>query len=302
MDLVVCFGYTGYRNARYGRIECHESITAFARDILLDAVELCEKSGYEVLHGIVDSLWLKTKDFCVSSYRLSRLISQRTGVKIDVEGRYKWIVFLPSKQFDVGALNRYYGLFENGDLKVRGIEIRQRNTPEFLRDVQSDMLSVFSKADNSVEFRSLIPRSIDRMLKHGKKIVDGSVDFSKLVFKIRISKDITEYKVNNLTKAALLQLRDLGVNVAPGQFIRYIVTDEHSHNYKERVCINELISDDKRIDVNYYLRQIAKCAESILVPFGFTIEEFELMLFRLKDKEGCYASVLPRVRIRQASI
>jgi DNA polymerase elongation subunit (family B) len=53
--LVVCFGYTGYRNARYGRIECHESITAFSRDILLTASEVAQQAGYEVLHGIVDS-------------------------------------------------------------------------------------------------------------------------------------------------------------------------------------------------------------------------------------------------------
>ena len=32
--LVTCFGYTGYRNARFGRIECHESICAWAREIL----------------------------------------------------------------------------------------------------------------------------------------------------------------------------------------------------------------------------------------------------------------------------
>jgi DNA polymerase I len=31
--LVTCFGYTGYRNARFGRIECHEAINAYSRDL-----------------------------------------------------------------------------------------------------------------------------------------------------------------------------------------------------------------------------------------------------------------------------
>ena len=57
--LLVCFGYTGYRNARFGRIECYESITAFSRDILLIAKETVEQAGYKVLHGIIDSLWIK---------------------------------------------------------------------------------------------------------------------------------------------------------------------------------------------------------------------------------------------------
>ncbi|DAC11546.1 MAG TPA: hypothetical protein D7I09_00535, partial [Candidatus Poseidoniales archaeon] len=37
--LVTCFGYTGYRNARFGRIEAHESICAWARDVMMTGVE-----------------------------------------------------------------------------------------------------------------------------------------------------------------------------------------------------------------------------------------------------------------------
>jgi DNA polymerase elongation subunit (family B) len=145
--LLVCFGYTGYRNARYGRIECYESITAFARDILLSAIETVEDAGYSVLHGIIDSLWIKPKPGCVKPTKLSRMISNNTGVRMDLEGHYKWIVFLPSKNLDVGALNRYYGMFDDGKIKVRGIELRQKNSPVFLNNMQKDMLNVFSKAD-----------------------------------------------------------------------------------------------------------------------------------------------------------
>ncbi|MBN1389670.1 MAG: hypothetical protein JXA22_03400, partial [Candidatus Thermoplasmatota archaeon] len=38
--LVTCFGYTGYKNARFGRIEVHESITAYARDMILRAKDI----------------------------------------------------------------------------------------------------------------------------------------------------------------------------------------------------------------------------------------------------------------------
>ncbi len=31
--LVTCFGYTGYKNARFGRIECHEVINAYSREL-----------------------------------------------------------------------------------------------------------------------------------------------------------------------------------------------------------------------------------------------------------------------------
>jgi DNA polymerase I len=221
---------------------------------------------------------------------------------MDVEGRYKWIVFLPSKQYDVGALTRYYGVFDSGELKVRGIELRQRNTPEFLREVQRNMLDVLSKANNSKEFMDLIPQAIEAMCACAKKIMKGTVEPSKLVFRTRISKGIAEYKVNNLVKSALLQMRDLGFNVQPGQSISYIVLNEHTRGYKNRVKVIESITGDEDVDVDYYLRQIAKCAESILIPFGYTLEQLESMLHELRYKEVSYVSVLSRKRVSQTCI
>jgi len=56
--LVTCFGYLGYKNARFGRIEAHESVTAYGREALLRAKEVAEEMGYEVLHMYVDGLWV----------------------------------------------------------------------------------------------------------------------------------------------------------------------------------------------------------------------------------------------------
>jgi DNA polymerase elongation subunit (family B) len=276
--LVVCFGYTGYRNARYGRIECHESITAFSRDILLTASETAQQAGYEVLHGIVDSLWVKGSRECVPPFRLSRMIGHRTGIRMDVEGRYKWIVFLPSKATGVGALTRYYGVLENGTMKIRGVELRQHNTPAFLKHAQQEMLSVLKHANNTEEFHALLPSSIDILRRCAAAIREGHVHHEDLVCTTTISRDIATYKVNTLPKAALLQLQHRGVQVQPGQSVRYLVTNEASRDYNQRVCLCEEMQGAEAIDVQYYLRQLAKCAESILIPFEYTKEKLEGML------------------------
>ena len=44
--LVCCFGYTGYKNARFGKIEAHEAINAVARETLLVAKEIAENDGF----------------------------------------------------------------------------------------------------------------------------------------------------------------------------------------------------------------------------------------------------------------
>ncbi len=96
--LVTCFGYLGYRNSKFGTIDGHIGVCAFGREAFLRAARMSEGQGFEVLHGIVDSLWLKKDTATVEEYRsLCKKISDDIGVPLNFEGRYKWIVFLPSK-------------------------------------------------------------------------------------------------------------------------------------------------------------------------------------------------------------
>ena len=141
--LVTCFGYLGYKNAKFGTVDGHIGVCAFGREALLKASHTAEERGFEVIHGIVDSLWLKKPDANLSDYEnLCKVITEQSGIPINFEGRYKWIVFLPSKTHPrVGVLNRYYGVMEDGKVKVRGLEIRRRDTPRFVFDAQTEMIN-----------------------------------------------------------------------------------------------------------------------------------------------------------------
>lgn len=300
--LLVCFGYTGYKNARYGRIECYESITAFSRDILLSAVKTVEKAGYRVLHGIIDSLWVKPKSGCVNPTRLSRMISDSTGIRMDVEGHYKWIVFLPNKQNDVGALNRYYGLLENGETKVRGIELRQKNSPVFLKNMQREILTVFSKANSRSEFLGLIPEAVKMIEEYGRKMIKHEFNQKDLLIKNCVSRNISDYKANTLTKCALLQFRKAGLKPELGQSVRYVVCNQKSQNPWKRVCITEKLGDNNTIDIDFYMRLIAQYGESILIPFHFTQEKIYKMLQKIRDRERYNVSVLKEIETHQTLI
>ena len=106
--LVCSFGYLGFKNARFGKIDAHIATCAFARQILQDAAHLAESKGFKLIHGIVDSLWLKKVDANEQDYRrLQAQIEEATGFPITFEGIYRWIVFLPSKTHkDIPVLNR----------------------------------------------------------------------------------------------------------------------------------------------------------------------------------------------------
>ena len=221
---------------------------------------------------------------------------------MDIEGRYSWIVFLPSKNNDIGALNRYFGLFEDGKIKVRGIELRQKDSPIFLKNMQNDIICVFSKAKNSKELLDLIPAAVDTLCDYGRKLVNNDFKLEDLIISTCVSRNVGEYKVDTLVKSALFQLKDLGVNLQPGQSIGYVVCDEKSRNYKKRICISEELKNCKDIDVDFYLRQVAMYGESILVPFGFRVERLYDMLQKIKEREKLNVSVLSRAGTVQTSI
>ncbi|HMD13894.1 MAG TPA: DNA polymerase domain-containing protein, partial [Bacteroidota bacterium] len=109
--LVTCFGYLGYKNARFGRIEAHEAVNAFSREALLTAKEIAEANGYHLVHAIIDCLWLKKANATHQDYmQLCKQIKESAGIHISLEGIYQWILF-PSSKTDAGmpTAGKYVG-------------------------------------------------------------------------------------------------------------------------------------------------------------------------------------------------
>jgi DNA polymerase-2 len=269
--LVTCFGYTGYRNAKFGRIECHEVINAYGRELLLKTAQIAEDLGYEILHGIVDSLWLKSNrtDSC-DHKELHQTIFEQTGMPLELEGIYKWIVFLPRKARATGALNRYYGLLENGTMKIRGLELRRSDTPRLIKNAQTDMLRVMTKAKDVSSLYEVIPEVIEVLRGYAGRIMKGDCALEDLVFTSVVSKDLEFYEQLTNNVACMLQLRNRGVEMRPGERIRYIITDAGSKKYHRKVKAWELTKDNERYDKKRYLRYLVRAGESILSPYGYT--------------------------------
>ena len=128
---VTTFGYLGFNNAKFGRIDAHIAVCAWDRKILTDSARVAERRGFEVIHGIVDSLWVKKPGADKEDYlELKSEIESETGFTMSFEGIYNWVTFLPSK-VDAGipVLNRYFGAYQGGEVKVRGVEARRHDTP-----------------------------------------------------------------------------------------------------------------------------------------------------------------------------
>src|SRR2546426_1246422 len=264
--LVTSFGYLGFNNAKFGRIDAHMAVCAFARQILLQAVRISERHGFRVLHGIVDSLWLYKKDSTKTDMeKLKAEIEKKTGFEMSLD-IYKWIVFVSSKEDDIiPVANRYFGAFEDGKLKLRGIELRRHDTPWFFKRCQMEILRILATGNNLKEVRQLLPKAEKIYKKYLDLLYQHKVPLEELAFTISASKDASEYKTNTVQTDAILQLKEEGESIRAGQRLQYVISDYS----RKRKHSTPLKMSDGKYDVNRYAELLAECYSSIVKPFSF---------------------------------
>lgn len=272
--LVTSFGYLGFNNAKFGRIDAHIATCAFDRQILMQAVRVSEKQGFRVLHGIVDSLWVYRRGATKDDFMgLKDAIERETDFTISFEGVYKWVAFVHSKQNDlVPVPNRYFGVFEDGKLKVRGIEVRRRDNPPFFDKVQSELLRIMASGNSVAEVRALMPTIKDVFYKYVRQLREGKVPIEDLVFTKQTSKDADDYTANSTEVAALRQLGKEGMHMHAGEVLQYVITDFYNKRADERSTPVELVDKSTRYDARRYIELLAQMCNSVTMPFGYVLE------------------------------
>jgi DNA polymerase-2 len=270
--LVTCFGYLGFKNSKFGTVDGHIGVCAFAREAFLKAAHIAEDEGFEVIHGIVDSLWLKKEDATMEEYRhLCRIITDEIGVPINFEGNYKWIVFLPSTLHPhVGVLNRYFGVMDNGNLKVRGLEVRRSDTPRFIYNLQMEMISVLASANNALEFAQKIPDALRVVKDYREKLIRGEVPIWDLIITKHLSKNPKLYRQHVSQLIAAEQLVKEGVEVHAGNNLAFVFTDAENKRYHRRVLAEQLIEKGVHADTKKYLLLLYASAANLLSFKGYT--------------------------------
>ena len=270
--LVVSFGYLGYKNARFGRIEAHESVTAYSRELLLQAKEVAEQQGYRMLHAIVDSLWLVKPGSVRADYdRLAQAITERTKLSIGVEGLYSWIGFLPSRVNPLMPVpNQFVGLFDDGAMKIRGIEIRRSDAPFLVKRAQAEVLRCLSQARTLAELRERIPQALEIVHTYRRYLRDGHATVEELAITKSLSKEPQAYHHQTLLMIAAQELLARGVSLQAGDRIHYIITDADAAYPLDRARAVDGLDGTWSYDVSAYDNLLLKAILVLLTPLGVT--------------------------------
>ncbi|MCL4461649.1 MAG: hypothetical protein M1297_08085 [Nitrospirae bacterium] len=266
--LVVSFGYLGYKNARFGRIEAHECVTAYGREVLLTAKEMAEERGFRVLHGIVDSLWLQKKDLTPEACaELARVVGKETGIVLNLEGIYRWIGFFPSeKSPSLAVPNRFLGVFRSGEVKMRGLEARRSDMPSFIRRVQNRMVEIFADARDMEEYRRRIPKAREAVEEAMDALAEGRVPLAELVFRKTLSRPPAEYTRATVTAIVARELAGRGIPLEAGEPVRYILTNVRDRDPAGRARAWPVVTADVTYDRKKYREILLRAAKPLLEP------------------------------------
>ena len=277
--LVTCFGYLGYKNARFGRIEAHEAVTAYGREMLLRAKEAAEDLGYTVLHMYVDGLWVKKKGYAeVKAFQpLLDEITTRTGLPIALDGIYRWVAFLPSRLDErVPVPNRYFGVFQDGSLKMRGIEVRRHDTPTWISDVQLGIIDILVHTTDVDDRASYLPKILKLIRRAIERLRTGKVPVEDLLVSLTLSRELSEYRTPSPAARAAAQLAAIGKNLRPGQRVRFVYTlgepGVHAWDLPQP-------PDVRSVDQERYRVLLLRAAAAIMQPFGLKEEDLKTRVY-----------------------
>jgi DNA polymerase-2 len=266
--LVTCFGYLGYKNARFGRIEAHEAVTAYGREALMRAKEAAEELGFRVLHMYVDGLWVQKEGASqITDFQpLLEEILDRTGLPTSLDGVYRWIAFLSSRPNPrVPVANRYFGLFQNGTWKVRGIEVRRSDTSKWVKKVQREMLDLLADAPDAGQLVDQLPRIHTLLQARLSALRQHKIPLEDLLISQKISRSLEEYRVPSPAAKAAAQLAAIDKNLIPGQRVRFLYTrgkpGVFAWDLEEKL-------DPKTIDLDRYAELLCRAAYTVLQPLG----------------------------------
>ncbi len=176
-----------------------ESTTAYARDAITRTQNFVTTHlKLRVLYGDTDSVFIhEPSDNDVK--KLKKWSIDNLGVELGLDYDFRYAIFSERKK-------NYLGVTKSGQVVVKGLVGKKRNTPNIIRDYFDETLEILSKVHNIAELneaKSKIKNTIRELIK---KVEDNDLKIPDVVIRTTFTNRVKDYQTWTQPIQALAQL------------------------------------------------------------------------------------------------
>lgn len=262
------YGYLAYARSRWYSKECGESVTAWGRHYIQEAIAKAEKAGFRVLYCDTDSVFLllgekKKEDALAFMKKINGELPEK--MELELEGFYRRGVFVSKKSEAIGAKKKYALIGEDGKIKIRGFELVRRDWAKIAKDTQMKVLEAILVHGSKEKAAEIVKETV-------KNVRSGAVPKEELVIYTQLRKGIGNYDVISPEVAAAKKAIARGMPMEEGALVGYIITRK-GKSISEKADVAEFAED---YDADYYIsHQIIPAVMKIMKELGFSEEDLK---------------------------
>ena len=162
--------------------------------------------------------------------------------------------------------NRHFGVFEGGELKVRGLALRRGDTPLFVAQLQGAVLDLLARHES---LDDCLPAILTLLRQRLAALRAGEVPLERLLVSQRLSREVEAYKTPAAASRAAQQLQAVGKPRCPEQRVRFLYTRD-----APGVVAWDLPEppDSAMIDAARYTDLAPRAVQMVLQPWGICQE------------------------------
>jgi len=238
-----------------------EATTAMGRYAITETTKKAQAMGIRVLYGDTDSVFLY-KPSESQLEQLSDWAEDTLRIGLEVDKRYRYVVFSELKK-------NYLGVTPNGQVDVKGLLGKKRNTPEIVKKAFYEILAVLAKVQDEKQFEQA-KEEIKKIVKDVyHRIQKKQFTLDEVSFNVMLNKNLSTYTKTTPqhVKAARMYVNATGKPLGPGEVISFVKV-----RGGEGVKPTQLASVEE-VDVDKYVESLRTTLEQILDALGINFDE-----------------------------
>jgi len=257
------YGVFGSEAFPFYYLPAAESVTMTGRNVITKTIEYCRKLGLDVIYGDTDSLFLHNPP----ENKLDELVKfakREFKLDLEVDKVYRYVAFSVRKK-------NYFGVLTNGQIDVKGLVGKKRNTPKLIKDAFFKSLEVLREVYTPEEFEKAKEQVKKIYFDTEERLKKREFTLDEVAISVVLGKRLEDYTSTTPehVKAAKLLQTVMNREVKPGEVIRYVKTRGRLGVKPIEGASEKLI---REIDVKRYIELLKSTFEQLMDAIGIDLE------------------------------